>query len=131
MRSDAKSRPNADFTPAAVWVEGHLGTACFLWMTYIEWVVKSAGAMTWRIWCVGGELRPWSGLCDGGVHLGLRARDRKSVKPKSSEIVLTSDSDAYFDSAIEPATFPLSAPCAARPGVGKPWANRAMLTRSV
>jgi hypothetical protein len=50
MRSDAKSRPNADFTPAAVWVEGHLGTARFLCMTCIEWVVKPAAAITSRIW---------------------------------------------------------------------------------
>ena len=50
MRSDAKSRPHTDFTPAAVWVEGHLGTKRFLCMTCIKWVVKPAAAMTWRIW---------------------------------------------------------------------------------
>ena len=38
-----------DFTPAAGWVEGHLGAARFLCMTCIEWVVKPAAAMTWRI----------------------------------------------------------------------------------
>ena len=53
MRSDAKSRPYGDFTPAAVWVEGHLGTKRFLCMTCIEWVVKPAAAMASR---VSGEL---------------------------------------------------------------------------
>ncbi len=38
-----------DVTPAAGWVEGHLGAARFLCMTCIEWVVKPAAAMTWRI----------------------------------------------------------------------------------
>ena len=46
MRSDAISRPYGDFTPAAVWVEGHLGAARFLCMTCIEWVVEPAAAMT-------------------------------------------------------------------------------------
>ena len=44
MRSDAKSRPHGDFAPAAVWVEGHLGAARFLWMTCIEWAVEPAAA---------------------------------------------------------------------------------------
>jgi hypothetical protein len=45
-----QSRPYGDFTPAAVWVEGHLGTKRFLCMTCIEWVVKPAAVMTSRIW---------------------------------------------------------------------------------
>ena len=49
MLSDAKSRPHGDFAPAAGWVEGHIGAARFLCMTCIEWVVKPAAAMTWRI----------------------------------------------------------------------------------
>ena len=45
----AFGRQSMDFTPAAGWVEGHLGAARFLCMTCIEWVVKPAAAMTWRI----------------------------------------------------------------------------------
>ena len=36
-------------SPAAGWVEGQLGAARFLCMTCIEWVVKPAATMIWRI----------------------------------------------------------------------------------
>jgi hypothetical protein len=49
MLSDAKSRPHGDFAPAAGWVERHIGAARFLCTTFIEWVVKPAGAMASRI----------------------------------------------------------------------------------
>ena len=61
--------PHGDFAPAAVWVEGHLGAACFHSMTCIEWVVKPAAAITSRIWRVSGELHTCSGLGGGGMHL--------------------------------------------------------------
>jgi hypothetical protein len=65
-----------------------------------------------------------------------------SAMEAPSEIVFTSNSGAYFDppmpvSPIEPATRPLSGPCAVRPSCqcqcGKPRAraNWAMLTRGV
>ena len=37
-------------------VEGHTGTARVLRMTFTIWVVKPVGAVTSRIWRVGGEL---------------------------------------------------------------------------
>jgi hypothetical protein len=57
-----------------------------------------------------------------------------SAMEAPSEIVFTSNSGAYFDppmSPIEPATRPLSGPCAVRPSCGNPRANWAMLTRDV
>ena len=59
MRSDAKSRSYVDFTPAAVWVEGHLGTKRFLCMTCIKWVVKPAAAILGWHHRLGGWPQVW------------------------------------------------------------------------